>query len=192
MRRINFRRKWDAEIFMSRKPSDDPSEFFEIGDRPSDMSEMEMGRAEFQGRGKWAIFSLIFILILAHVEAWGEDWKLCTQSNDGTAYYYDVARVTQVREGVLRFWGKAIPSAEAVKRFAKIDPKFKELNNIISLIEVSCTERKRKPLWIIFYGKDGVAIENVELTLDESDWEVVLPGSVQEAILDALCVGENK
>jgi hypothetical protein len=158
----------------------------------SDMNEMDMRRIEFQGRGKWVIFFLISILILAHVEAWGEDWKLCVQSKDGTAYYCDVTRVTQVREGVLRFWGKAVLSAEGVKRFARIDPKFTGLNYIISFIEANCTERKRRPLWIIFYDKNGVAIENVELALDESDWEVVLPGSVQEAILDALCVRENK
>jgi hypothetical protein len=29
---------------------------------------------------------------------------------------------------------------------------------------------------------------NVEFALGESDWEVVLPGSLQEDILDDLCV----
>jgi predicted DNA binding protein len=102
-------------------------------------------------------------------------------------YYYDATRVTQVSEGVLKFWGKAIPSPEAVKKFVKIDPKFTELDHIISLIEMNCTERKRRSLWIIFYDKNGVVIENVEITHGESDWEIVLPGSAQEDILDALC-----
>jgi hypothetical protein len=140
-------------------------------------------------RHNWLVFlSAITLLWLTQIRARAEDWKFCTQSKDGTMYYYDATRVTQISEGVLRFWGKALLSPEAVKRFVKIDPKFTELHHIISFIEMNCTERKRRPLWIITFDKNGVAIENVEITFDESEWEFVLPGSVQEDILDALCV----
>jgi hypothetical protein len=137
-----------------------------------------------------ALGALFFITFLGlmDIDAWGEDWKFCTQSEDGTMYYYDATRVTQVSEGVLRFWGKALLSPEAIKRFVKIDPKFTGSDHIISFIEMDCTERKRRPLWIINFDKNGVAIENIGLTLGESEWEFVLPGSVQEDILDALCV----
>jgi len=139
------------------------------------------------GHGWALVLFFITFLGLPHGEAWGEDWKLCTQSEDGTVYYYDPTRVTHVSEGVLKFWGKAIPSPEAVKKFAKIDPKFKGLHHIISLIEMNCTERKRRSLWIIFYDKNGVAIENVDLKPGESDWEIILPESAQDDLLDALC-----
>ncbi|MGZ6203057.1 MAG: surface-adhesin E family protein [Thermodesulfobacteriota bacterium] len=76
---------------------------------------------------------------------------------------------------------------EAVKKLVKIDPNLTKLDHIISLIEMNCTERKRRSLWIIFYHKKGVGIENAEITLGESDWEIVLPGSAQEDILHALC-----
>ena len=142
----------------------------------------------WKSRHGWVVVPFFIIFLgLTHVEAWGEDWKFCTQSKDGTMYYYDATRVTQASEGVLRFWGKAIPSPEAVKKFVKIDPKFTELDHIISLIEMNCTERKRRSLWIIFYDKNGVAIETVEITHGESDWQIVLPGSAQEDILAALC-----
>jgi len=133
------------------------------------------------------LFIIIFLGLLG-IDAWGEDWKFCTQSEDGTMFYYDAARVTQVSEGVLSFWGKALLSPEAVKRFVKIDPKFKGLHHIVSFIEINCTERKRRSSWIINFDKNGVAIENVELIPGESEWEFVMPGSVQEDILDALCV----
>jgi hypothetical protein len=134
------------------------------------------------------ILSVITLLGLTHIKAWGEDWKFYAQSEDGAKYYYDVTRVTQVSEGVLKFWGKAIPSPEGLKRFAKIDPKFTKLDHVISLIEMNCKERRRRPLWVIFYDQNGGAIEDIEMTLGKSDWEIVLPGSVQETILDALCV----
>jgi len=142
----------------------------------------------WKSRDGWVIV-LFFITFLGliHVEAWGEDWKFCTQSKDGTMYYYDPARVTHVSEGVLKFWGKVVPSPEAVKKFVKIDPKFTELHHIISLIEMNCAKRERRPRWIIFYDKNGVAIENVDIPLGESDWEIVLPGSPQEDLLAALC-----
>jgi hypothetical protein len=147
-------------------------------------------------RWKWryarqvALGALCFIALLGlmDIDAWGEDWKLCTQSGDGTMYYYDPTRVTQVSEGVLRFWGNALLSLEAIKRFVKIDPKFTKLDHIISFVEMNCTERKRRPLWIMGFDKNGVAIENAEIPFDEAEWEVILPGSVQEDILDALCV----
>jgi hypothetical protein len=147
-----------------------------------------MNKIGWAPRLGWVVV-LFFITFLGliQVEAWGEDWKLCTQGKDGTMYYYDAARVTHVSEGVLKFWGKAIPSPEAMKRFVKIDPKFTELHHIISLIEMNCAERKRRSLWIIFYDKNGVAIENVDVTLAEADWEIVLPGSPQEDLLDVLC-----
>lgn len=134
------------------------------------------------------IFSVITLLGLPHIKAWGEDWKFYAQSEDGTKYYYDVTRVTQVSEEGVKFWGKAIPSPEGLKRFAKIDPKFTKLDHLISLIEMNCKERRRRPLWVIFYDENGVAIEDIEMTLGKSDWEIVLPGSVQETILDTLCV----
>jgi len=137
--------------------------------------------------GWGVLLFLVAFLGFTHVEARGEDWKFCTQAKDGTMYYYDASRVTHVSEGVLKFWGKAVPSPEAVKRFVKIDPKFTGLHHILSLIEMNCADRKRRPLWIIFYDKNGVAIENVEITLAESDWEIVLPGSPQEDLLDVLC-----
>jgi len=147
-----------------------------------------MKKIVWKSRHGWVVV-LFFItfLGLTHVEAWGEDWKFCTQGEDETVYYYDATRVTHVSEGVLKFWGKAIPSPEAVKKFVKIDPKFTQLHHIISLIEMNCTERKRRPIWIIFYDKDGAAIENVDITLGESDWEIILPGSPQEDLLAALC-----
>jgi hypothetical protein len=140
-------------------------------------------------RHNWLVFLFVITLLgLTGISAWGEDWKFYAQSKDGTMYYYDVTRVTQVSEEVVKFWGKAIPSPEGLKRFVEIDPKFTKLDHVISLIEMNCKERRRRPLWVIFYDRNGVAIEDVEITLDKSDWEIVLPGSVQETILDALCV----
>ena len=137
--------------------------------------------------GRVVVLFLITFLGLTHGEASGEDWKFCTQGKDGTMYYYDATRVTHVSEGVLKFWGKAIPSPEAVKKFGKIDSRLTELHHIISLIEINCPKRKRRPLWIIFYDKNGVAIENVDTTSGESDWEIVTPGSPQEDLLATLC-----
>jgi len=139
-------------------------------------------------RHSWGV-ALFFIafLGLTHVEARGEDWKFCTQGPDGTMYYYDAARITHVSEGVLKFWGKAVPSPEAVKRFVKIDPKCAKLHHIISLIEMNCVERKRRSLWIIFYDKNGVAIENVDIPPADSDWQAILSGSPQENLLATLC-----
>jgi hypothetical protein len=147
-----------------------------------------MKKIEWKSRHSWVVL-LFFItfLGLTHVKAWGEDWKFCSQSADGTMFYYDTTRVTHESEGVLTFWGKAIPSPEAVKKFVKIDPGLTELHHIISLIEMNCAERKRRPLRIIFYDKNGVAIEDVDIPLGESDWEVVMPGSPQEDLLAALC-----
>jgi hypothetical protein len=139
------------------------------------------------GHGWVAFLFLVAFLGLTYGEAWGEDWKFCTQSEDGTMYYYDATRITHVSEGVLKFWGKAIPSPEAVKKFVKIDPEFTQLHHIISLIEMNCAERKRRSLWIIFYDKNGAAIENVHITPGESNWEIVLPGSAQEHLLNDLC-----
>jgi len=142
----------------------------------------------WKSRHGWVVVLLLITFLgLSHVEAWGEDWKFCTQSEDGTLYYYDATRVTHVSEGVLKFWGKAVPSPEAAKKFVKIDPKFTGLHTIISLIEMNCAERKRRSLWIIFYDKNGVAIENVDITPGESSWEIILPGSAQESLLAALC-----
>ena len=147
-----------------------------------------MKKVEWKSGHGWVAF-LFFVtfLGLTHGEAWGEDWKFCTQSEDGTMYYYDATRVTHVSEGVVKFWGKAIPSPEAVKKFLKIDPKFKGLHHIISLIEMNCNERKRRSLWIIFYDKNGVAIENVDITRGESNWEIIPPGSAQEDLFATLC-----
>ncbi len=133
------------------------------------------------------VLFLISFLGLTDVEAKGEDWKFCTQSKDGTRYYYDAGRVTRVSKEVLKFWGEAIPSPEALKKFVQIDPRFKGLDHIISLIEMNCAERKRRSLWIVFYDKNGAAIEDDHIPVGESDWEIVLPGSAQEDLLDALC-----
>jgi len=147
-----------------------------------------MKKIGWKSRHGWIVilFSITFFG-LTHVEAWGEDWKFCTKNKDGTMYYYDTRRVTHVSKGVLKFLGKAIPSLEAVKKFVKIDPKFTELDHVISLIEMNCAERKRRALWIIFYDKNGAAIENVDITPGESDREIILPGSAQEDLLNELC-----
>jgi hypothetical protein len=147
-----------------------------------------MKKIGWKSRQGWVVVLFFIIFLgLTHVEAWGEDWKFYTQSEDGTMYYYDATRITHVSEGVLKFWGKAIPSPEAVKKFVKIDPEFTQLHHIISLIEMNCAERKRRSLWIIFYDKNGAAIENVHITPGESNWEIVLPGSAQEHLLNDLC-----
>jgi hypothetical protein len=147
-----------------------------------------MKKIGWKSRHGWVVVLLfITFLGLTRVKAWGEDWRFSTQSKDGTMYYYDATRVTQVSEGVLKFWGKVILSPEAIKKFVKIDFKLIELHHIVSLIEMNCTERKRKPMWIIFYNKNGVAIENVDTALGESDWEIVTPASPQEDLLVTLC-----
>ena len=147
-----------------------------------------MTKVGWKLRHSWVVVLFFIILLgLTHGEVRGEDWKFCTQSKDGTMYYYDATRITHVSEGVLKFWGKAVLSPEAVKKFVKIDFKLTELHHIVSLIELNCTERKRRSMWIIFYDKNGVAIENVDIPLDESDWEIVLPRSPQEDLLAALC-----
>ena len=147
-----------------------------------------MKKIGWKSRQGWlVVLFFITFLGLTHVEAWGEDWKFYTQSKDGTMYYYDATRVTHVSEGVLRFWGEAIPSPEAVKKFVNIDPKLTGLHHIISLIEMNCAERKRRSLWIIFYDKNGAAIENVDIAPGESNWEIVLVGSAQENLLNNLC-----
>jgi hypothetical protein len=156
------------------------------------LNEFDRGRVVdkigWKSRHSWVVvLSFVTFLGPGLGEAWGENWKFCTQSKDGTMYYYDATRVTHISEGVLKFWGRAILSAEAVKKFVKIGPKFTELHHITSLIEMNCTERKRRPLWIIFYDKHGIAIENVDMTPGESSWEIVLPGSAQEDLLATLC-----
>jgi len=147
-----------------------------------------MKKIGWKSRHGWEVV-LFFIAFsgLTHGEAWGEDWKLSAQSDDGTMYYYDATRVTRVSEGVLKFWGKAVLSPEAVKKFVKIDRKFTGLHHITSFIEMNCTERKRRSLWIIFYDKNGTAIDNVDKALGESSWEMILPGSAQEDLLNTLC-----
>jgi hypothetical protein len=146
-----------------------------------------MKKIGWKSRHGVVVLFFITFLGLTHVEAYGQAWKFCTRGQDGTMYYYDAARVTHVSEGVLKFWGKAVPSPEAVKRFVKIDPKLIELHHIISLIEINCAERKRRSLWIIFYDKNGVAIDNVDISFADSNWETILPGSPQEDLLATLC-----
>ncbi|HUL23258.1 MAG TPA: surface-adhesin E family protein [Thermodesulfobacteriota bacterium] len=147
-----------------------------------------MKKIGWKSRHGWeVVLFLITFLGVTHGEAWGEDWKLGAQSKDGTIYYYDAARVTRMSEGVLKFWGKAVLSPEAVKKFAKIDRKFANLHHVTSFIEMNCTERKRRSLWIIFYDKNGIAIDNVDKAPDESSWEMILQGSAQEDLLNTLC-----
>jgi len=147
-----------------------------------------MKKIGWKSRHGWVVvLILVTFLALTRGAAWGEDWKFSTQGKDGTIYYYDAARVTHISKGVLKFWGRAVLSSEAVKKFVKINPKFAGLHHITSLIEMNCTERKRRSLWIIFYDKNGVALENVDLKPGESDWEIILPESAQEDLLDTLC-----
>jgi len=146
-------------------------------------------RETWQHRKAIGLCALLFniFLSLTAIDAPAEDWKFSAKSDDGTMYYYDAARVTKVSEGVLRFWGKAVLSPKAVKKFVSIDGKFRGLDHVISLVEMDCAERKRRPLWIISSDKNGVVIENIELRNGESEWESVLPGSVQDDILGELC-----
>jgi hypothetical protein len=134
------------------------------------------------------LIGVLIFFALFKIEGWGADWQPYHKDESSTIYY-DAANIRQISKGTLRVWEKTIYRPKGVEDMIKaLSERYRELAYCISLFEINCLERKYKELHETVYKDDRSVLDllNYE-AFGKADWRYVIPDSIEEALLDAVC-----
>ena len=115
----------------------------------------------------------------------GADWTV-NSANENFTYLYDQEKIEEISSGILRIWQKWLPSPKEVEKMVQEDAlRYTNWDHSLLLTELDCGKRHQRLLAILEYDKNG----NVTYIEDysDSDWIFLIPGSVGEALFEAIC-----
>ncbi len=136
---------------------------------------------------------LIGLIIFGYAEVWGEDWRGFGTGVNAGSWFYDAESLTypskdkdivRVRTNV--YVRINTRSKERTDRYVEgLKKRFKNLNNVMSLTEVHCKDKRTRILEMTSYSKDGTVLSSVHTP--KKDWDSIVPGSRDENLYNAVC-----
>lgn len=135
------------------------------------------------------VLVIIGLSILSYAEAWGEDWRSFGVSGVNVGkWFYDEESLIHSSKNIVRVrtnvWTDT-SSKEGTDRYVEeLKKRFKNLNHVMSLMEVNCADKKTRLLEMTGYFNQTVlgSIQN-----PKKDWSFIAPGSRDEALYKAIC-----
>ncbi|MEW6054472.1 MAG: surface-adhesin E family protein [Nitrospirota bacterium] len=135
------------------------------------------------------IFQIIIgiIIIFVSSSAGAEEWRLFDHYNDH--YYYDKESINYPLENsreIIGVWQKVIFNDESLDRIiSHLGPKYADLVEVISLIEINCYTKHAQIKSKAYYDKRGNAIDTMNKT--RSDWKAIEATSPLNQLYYAVC-----
>jgi hypothetical protein len=137
------------------------------------------------------IKSVVLLAVIAfgvyffHLEGWGADWAVHL-ANENFTYLYDHENIEERPAGILRVWQKWLPSLQKVNEVVKERGLgYENWDYTLFLTEINCKVGLQRLLQIAEYDTGGKVID-AEYYCDDC-WIFIIPGSVGEALFEALC-----
>jgi hypothetical protein len=142
---------------------------------------------------KLGVLSIGFF-ILGNAEVWAEDWRgFGTSGINAGRWFYDAESLTypskdkdivRVRTNV--YVRINTRSKERTDRYVEgLKKRFKNLNQVMSLTEVHCKDKRTRILEMTSYSHDGTVLSSVHNP--KKDWDSIVPGSRDENLYNAVC-----
>jgi hypothetical protein len=136
---------------------------------------------------------LIGFIIFGYVEVWGEDWRgFGTSGVNAGRWFYDADSLTYLsKDDIVRVRTNVYVridthSKERTDRYVEgLKKRFKNLNNVMSLTEVHCKDKRTRILEMTSYSHDGTVLSSVHNP--KKDWDSIVPGSRDENLYNAVC-----
>ena len=127
---------------------------------------------------------IIGMVIFGFAEAWGEDWKLYSET-DFFSSYFDKENISRISKNIVRVWVKEVNTekgmTDMVNRFGE---EFKNCDHIKKLYEVDCAEKGIRILSSAAYSRAGEVIISDD---SPSKWISIMPKSEGEALHKTVC-----
>jgi hypothetical protein len=132
------------------------------------------------------IFFIIGLSIFGYAEVWGQDWKYYGETYIGR-WLYDAKSLTRPSRDIVRIQEKQIYTEEGVYFMKKeMEDRGENLSYSIALEEIDCRNKKFRVLQITHYSKSGEILFFHNCS-DIRYWEYVVPNTVKEILLKAVC-----
>jgi hypothetical protein len=126
------------------------------------------------------------VLYISEVK--GEDWVFYARYGD--SFFYDRKSINNPYENVeevIGTWQKIVYDNESIDRIvAHLGPKYADLKESISLIEIDCSKKYAQTKAITYYDVSGKIIETKNIT--KEDWKKITPESPSvDKLYKAVC-----
>jgi hypothetical protein len=117
----------------------------------------------------------------------GEDWRLFCRNID--FYYYDNGNINRPYDkfkNIVSVWQKIAYMESSVNRIADhLGPKYADLAESISLIEIDCHTKKTQTKSVVFYDSKDRVIDTTCKTKD--NWKLIAPETPLDKLYNAVC-----
>jgi hypothetical protein len=125
-------------------------------------------------------------------------WKFLGFDSFGSAHFYDSESIV-VSGNIVKVWGKETFSERGKQNFIKrrIQEKlnvkgYENLDHLLVLIKIDCSERRFQMLEGIYYVLDGSILDHVDIPEFLAKWFSISPNSVMEDLFKEVCETEEK
>jgi hypothetical protein len=121
-------------------------------------------RNRFRFKSPMAYVFLVFIgfNFLVHEEVWGEDWKYLEKDDEGI-WFYDSENMECLPSNIIRVRAKKMYDEKAVQAAVeKYGKDYMNLDHVLTVWEIHCSQRKFRLISSIFYSKDNSIIQGYD------------------------------
>jgi len=128
------------------------------------------------------------------------DWPLIT-IGDGSLVYFNEKTLQRLPGGIIHVWVKddAIKSRKGLKsRIVRERKKqglslegFEKYSYTLTLYDFNCKERKYRTIQIMAYDDRGRTLDSIDAG-DAAEWKNIVPDTLGDEILEAVCAVKNK
>jgi hypothetical protein len=117
----------------------------------------------------------------------GEDWRFFARNID--YYYYDNGNINQPYdkfENIVSVWQKIIYQESSVNRISDyLGPKYADLAESISLIEIDCSTKNAWTKSVVFYDSKDRVIDTTCKT--KENWKLITPETPLDKLYKSVC-----
>ncbi len=117
----------------------------------------------------------------------GEDWRFFCKNID--FYYYDNGNINRPYDkfkNIVSVWQKIIYQESSVNRIADhLGPKYADLAESISLVEIDCSTKNVQTKSIVFYDSKDRVIDTTCKT--KENWKLITPETPLDKLYKAVC-----
>ncbi len=142
-------------------------------------------RAEMKKLLQLMIVLSLCVLWFSIVE--GEDWRLFCRNID--FYYYDNGNINRPYDkfkNIVSVWQRIIYQESSVNRIVDhLGPKYEDLAESISLIEIDCSTKNAWTKSVVFYGSKDRIIDTTCKT--KENWNLITPETPLDKLYKAVC-----
>jgi hypothetical protein len=143
-------------------------------------------------RVPWLLIMMFAFLTFSIGDAGGEEWVFYARYGD--SFFYDAKNINHPYENlkdIISVWQKTVYDEESVDRIAEyLGPKYANLKESISLIEIDCSKKYAQTKAITYYDSRGAVIETKNMT--RNDWKKITPKSNLTELYFVACYHRQK